>query len=979
MFGIKRKDRRQHMYVLGKSGTGKSVMLENMIIQNIHQGEGVCVVDPHGELVEKILETIPPERVNDVVYFNPADTDYNIGFNVLQLDDPRYKHLVASGLMGIFTKIWANAWSSRMEYILNNTILALLDTPDTTLLGIPRMLVDKDYRQYIINNLKDPVVKAFWVHEYEAWRDQFRNEAIAPIQNKVGQFLSSNIVRNVVGQTRSTINIFEIMNNKKIFLVNVSKGRIGEDNSALLGGMLITKLQLSAMERVRIPENQREDFYLYVDEFQNFVTDSFASILSEARKYRLCLIIAHQYIAQLETADSKTVKDAVFGNVGTMIIFRVGADDADALEKEFEPEFVVEDFVNLPNYHIYNKLMVDGVTSRPFSAKTLPPVNVQTSDEIRNMVIETSRNNFTRRRSEVEAEIQKWSSTVPGQTRPDGEETEGKFKAECSNCGKVIYVPFEPEAGRPIYCKECLFKIKNGEVEAAAGFRPPKEKRDNISYDALASLGIEFKAEARPPARFDRPTSSRPPTLSGSGSTNAPRFVPRPVSSAPQIPVPPVVPPSTVPPVTPAAAVSTASRPAPTAPRTPTMPAPPRAGTPVQSPRPSASATFKPAPRPAPIRPPQTRTAQDENLPPQGMIRADSRDMSIAKAMSERQAPSDVSLPNPRVVRAPIRKERKMPDTSGLQSLLKDALGGVINSAKMQPKPSVEEISEKQESATPKPSISLDALKKATPAQFISPTKDAQPERQNMLKDAISLAMGERVSAVEATVAEVQESVDAIQDDMKEVQKKAEQEKKQEEIDQEKKVHDDALEQERLEEEKKKEAARAEEERIQKENAEKEREETRLRMEKEIQEKMEREIEAEKKRLKEVEEERQKAFEAAKIKAEEERLAAERERDRLKEELRQTEIRAREIEEEKKKVKEAEEARLKVERDMKELQLKEEKEREEKERVAKEEALRDLENARQSAPKIPEQEPELPPKTKKAKEIPEDLLKQILD
>lgn len=977
MFGIKRKDRRQHMYVLGKSGTGKSVMLENMIIQNIHQGEGVCVVDPHGELVEKILETIPPERVNDVVYFNPADTDYNIGFNVLQLDDPRYKHLVASGLMGIFTKIWANAWSSRMEYILNNTILALLDTPDTTLLGIPRMLVDKDYRQYIINNLKDPVVKAFWVHEYEAWRDQFRNEAIAPIQNKVGQFLSSNIVRNVVGQTRSTINIFDIMNNKKIFLVNVSKGRIGEDNSALLGGMLITKLQLSAMERVRIPENQREDFYLYVDEFQNFVTDSFASILSEARKYRLCLIIAHQYIAQLETADSKTVKDAVFGNVGTMVIFRVGADDADALEKEFEPEFVVEDFVNLPNYHIYNKLMVDGVTSRPFSAKTLPPVNVQTSDEIRNSVIETSRNNFTRRRSEVEAEIQKWSSTVPGTTRPDGEEVEGKFKATCSNCGKDIYVPFEPEAGRPIYCKECLFKIKNGEVEAAAGFRPPKEKRDNISYDALASLGIEFKTEVRSPApaRYDRPAPR--PLAPGAGSSNAPRFVPRPATPTPNpAPVTATAPAVPAPVTNIPSAAPVAPRPAPTAPRPPTVATPTQAPASAGAPRPQTPPpAFRPTPRPAPIRPQQpVRTQQDENMPPQGMIRADARDMAIAKAMSERQAPSDVSLPNPRVVRTPIRKERKMPDTSGLQSLLKDALGGVLNSSKPQPRASEASQAEEQQPSAPKPTMSLDSLKKATPSHFISPTKDAMPERQTMLKDAISLAMGERISAVEEKVTEVQEAIDTVQDDVKEAQEKI-----QAEADQ------------------KKEAERAEEEQLQKEKIEKEREETRLKMEKEIQEKMEREIEAEKKRLQEAEVARLKALDEAKAKAEEERKAAEIERDRLKEELRQTEIRAREVEAEKKRLRDEEEARLKVEREMKDLAEKEakekqqkeqqekeqkakaEQEREEHEKLAKEEALRKLEDDRLPPPKVPVSEPEQPPKAKKAKEIPEDLLKQILD
>src|SRR3989344_875019 len=267
LFGIKRNDRRQHVYVVGKTGTGKSALLNNFIVQDIMNGEGLCVVDPHGELVEGILKKIPESRMEDVIYFNPADTDYHIGFNVLELPDPKYKHLVASGLMSIFTKIWSNVWSARMEYIMNNAILALLETPGSTILGITRILVDKDYRQKIISNVTDPVVKAFWINEFESWRDQFRNEAIAPIQNKVGQFLSTNLIRNVVGQRKSTIDIFSLMNEKKVFLVNVSKGRIGEDNSALLGAMLITKIQLSAMERVRIPEDERKDFFLYVDDF----------------------------------------------------------------------------------------------------------------------------------------------------------------------------------------------------------------------------------------------------------------------------------------------------------------------------------------------------------------------------------------------------------------------------------------------------------------------------------------------------------------------------------------------------------------------------------------------------------------------------------------------------------------------------------------------------------------------------------------
>jgi CxxC-x17-CxxC domain-containing protein len=537
VFGIKRRDRRQHMYVLGKSGVGKSVLLENMIVQNIWNGEGVCVVDPHGELVETVLASIPAHRVKDVVYFNPADTDYHIGFNVLEIDDPKYKHLVASGLMGIFTKIWANAWSARMEYILNNAILALGDTPGSTLLGIPRLLVDKDYRQMIVNNLKDPVIKAFWVHEYENWRDQYRNEAIAPIQNKVGQFLSTAMVRNVLGQPKSTINLFEMMNTGKIFLVNVSKGRIGEDNSALLGGMLITKLQLAAMERVRVPEEERKDFYLYVDEFQNFVTDSFASILSEARKYRLCLCLAHQYIAQLVTKDSQAVRDAVFGNVGTMIVFRVGAADADFLEQEFEPEFMVQDMVNLPNYTIYLKLMVDGLTSRPFSAKTLPPYKIPVSENVSQQIIESSRSLYARPRDEVEKEINSWSGMLSGAT----ESGEGKFKAVCSSCSKETTVPFEPEPGRPVYCKDCIAKIKSGELKPLKG-APRSKSLEPQSFAALANIGIEFPLEKETPAPAVVPTpapapkpASTAPVASAPASVQKPAFA-RPAPSNTLIP-----------------------------------------------------------------------------------------------------------------------------------------------------------------------------------------------------------------------------------------------------------------------------------------------------------------------------------------------------------------------------------------------------------------------------------------------------------
>lgn len=506
-FGIKRADRRQHMYVVGKTGAGKTAFLKNMALQDIQNGEGLAIIDPHGEFVEDILDSIPAHRMQDVVYFNPSDMDYPVSFNILEVADPRYKHLVASGLIGIFTKIWANVWSARMEYILANCILALLDTPGTTLLGIPRMLVDRDYRQKIINNLKDPVVKSFWLNEYEEWDPRYRNEAIAPVQNKVGQFLNVSLIRNIVGQSKNTIDVDEIMNTGKILLVNVSKGRIGEDNSAILGAMIITKIQLSAMERVRIPEEKRRDFYLYVDEFQNFATDSFVNILSEARKYRLNLIIAHQYIGQLVTETTTAVKDSVFGNVGTMISFRVGAADAEFLEQEFTPEFLQDDLIRLPNYHIYMKLMIDGITSRAFSAKTLPPPVVDQEHKDRKKIIEVAREKYARDRSDAEEEITRWAGNIemqdmltqPPSPRKSQSGSTTLYDAVCSNCGKPTKTIFKPEPGKPVYCKSCLKKIRT-QKEQQKDLIPstttaPFRQRKSENTANLEMLGIEFGSQ----------------------------------------------------------------------------------------------------------------------------------------------------------------------------------------------------------------------------------------------------------------------------------------------------------------------------------------------------------------------------------------------------------------------------------------------------------------------------------------------------
>ncbi|HYV33818.1 MAG TPA: type IV secretory system conjugative DNA transfer family protein, partial [Candidatus Limnocylindria bacterium] len=333
--------------------------------------------------------------------------DYPVAFNILESVDPKYKHLVASGLMGVFTKIWANLWSARMEYILNNTILALLDSPGNTLLGITRMYVDKKYRKKIVDNVKDPMVRAFWVDEFANYNEKYRTEAIAPIQNKVGQFLSSGIIRNIVGQPKSTIDMREIMDQNKILIMDLSKGRVGEDNSALLGAMLVTKLQLAAMSRTDIPEHERKDYYLYVDEFQNFATDSFATILSEARKYRLNLIVGHQYIGQLVQERNTKVRDAIFGNVGTLVVFRVGAEDAEFLVKEFEPIFTEIDIVNLPKYQILLKLMINGVASDPFSAATLPPNPNYFTGNI-DKTIKVSRERYSNPVAEVEEKISRW-------------------------------------------------------------------------------------------------------------------------------------------------------------------------------------------------------------------------------------------------------------------------------------------------------------------------------------------------------------------------------------------------------------------------------------------------------------------------------------------------------------------------------------------------------------------------------------------
>ncbi|HMO77658.1 MAG TPA: type IV secretion system DNA-binding domain-containing protein [Candidatus Paceibacterota bacterium] len=399
-FGIKAKDRQRHMYIVGKTGMGKSTLLENMAVQDIQNGEGMAFIDPHGSAAETLLDYIPEHRLNDVVYFAPFDTGNPISFNVMEDVDPDKRHLVVSGLMSTFKKIWVDAWSARMEYILTNALLAIIEYPDTTLLSVNRLFSDKVFRKQVVDYIKDPAVKAFWVDEFANYTDRFAAEALPAIQNKIGQFTGNPLIRNIIGQPHSSFDIRKIMDERKILIMNLSKGLIGETNANLLGSMLTTRIYLAAMSRADLPVAQMKkmpNFYFYVDEFQSFANATFANILSEARKYHLNLIIAHQYIAQME----EEVRDAVFGNVGTTVAFRVGPFDAEVLETVFTPRFLAADLVNLGFAQIYLTLMIDGIGSQPFSALTLPPI-APPSISCKDMVIAASRRNYTKSREVVE-------------------------------------------------------------------------------------------------------------------------------------------------------------------------------------------------------------------------------------------------------------------------------------------------------------------------------------------------------------------------------------------------------------------------------------------------------------------------------------------------------------------------------------------------------------------------------------------------
>ena len=483
-FGIKADDRTRHMYIIGKTGMGKSTLIENMVVQDIRNGEGFAFIDPHGKSAALILDYIPPDRVKDVVYFAPFDTDNPISFNVMEDVGADKRHLIANGLLSAFKKIWGpETFSARMEYILMNSLLALLEYPGSTLLGVSRLLTDKTYRKKVVDNVKDPSVKAYWVEEFAKYSENYAKEAVPGIQNKLGQFTSNPLIRNIIGQPHSSFDLRKMMDERKILIVNLSKGQLGEGNANLLGGMIITKIYLAAMSRADLTEGELKrlpNFYMYVDEFQSFANESFADILSEARKYKLALVVAHQYIKQMD----EKVADAVFGNVGTQIMFRVGAPDAEVLEKEYAPVFTAEDMVSLGFTQIYLKLMIDGVASHPFSAVTLGPIALP-AKSLREEVITSSRTLYGHPRAEVEKNIAEWFASgneegiggAAQEKRPPAQT--GKIEPQGSTFGTRPRLPVQ--AGDPQQAS-VVSPVRAPELQQKEVARPSEPRREETLH-----------------------------------------------------------------------------------------------------------------------------------------------------------------------------------------------------------------------------------------------------------------------------------------------------------------------------------------------------------------------------------------------------------------------------------------------------------------------------------------------------------------
>ncbi|MBI5414159.1 type IV secretion system DNA-binding domain-containing protein [Candidatus Peregrinibacteria bacterium] len=404
-FGIREADILRHIYIIGRTGMGKSTLLENMIFDAMNAGKGMAIIDPHGDLAERALQFVPKKRINDVILFDPSDVDYPVAYNIMECKDAKDRNVLSSGIIGVFKKLYAESWGPRLEHILRNTVLTLLHCTDVSILAIPRILNDANFRKKCLKQVNDPILKDFWANEYETLSPKTRVEWISPILNKIGQFLSNPILRNILGQVKSKFHIRWAMDKGKILIVNLSKGKIGEDVSTLLGSVLISKFQIEAMSRADIPANERKDFYLFIDEFQNFATDSFASILSEARKYKLALIMANQYIAQME----ETVRDAIFGNVGSLISFQVGYDDAEPLMKQFSEKVEETDLVSLSRGAVYLRLLIDGLPTAAFSASTSSPLQVVEDHEKTEKILKVSREKYAVKRKIIEEKIAKWS------------------------------------------------------------------------------------------------------------------------------------------------------------------------------------------------------------------------------------------------------------------------------------------------------------------------------------------------------------------------------------------------------------------------------------------------------------------------------------------------------------------------------------------------------------------------------------------
>jgi hypothetical protein len=505
-FGIRRKDRGRHMYIIGQTGAGKSFLLQLLTLSDIYHDQGFAIVDPHGDFATDIMKYIPEHRLNDVIYLNPADREFPMAFNPMEITDPAMKDHISSELVGVLKRMF-DSWGPRLEYILRYTLLALLDHPDSTMLDIPRMLNEKDFRKQVINNIKDPVVKSFWITEFASWNEKFASEAVAPVLNKVGAFVANPLVRNIIGQKKSAFNIRQIMDEGKILLVNLSRGQVGEDNAAILGALMVTKIQLAAMSRADMPLEDRRPFYLYVDEFQNFATDSFAVILSEARKYGLNLTVANQYVSQMP----EVVRDAVFGNVGTMVSFRIGPGDSKVLGSYFEPVFEAIDLTRLHNQNIFISMIIDGEKAAPFSAATLrmpDPENDQTD-----RIVQMARDNFASHRTEVEDDIRARTAGVDEGARALANTPGGEQKPNKELLG-VLKNPGAPVRSDQPRTDDRRAGESNPNRRpepqgASAEYRPNPSRGASAEYRPNNSASRGASAPYRPPAPASAPY--RPP------------------------------------------------------------------------------------------------------------------------------------------------------------------------------------------------------------------------------------------------------------------------------------------------------------------------------------------------------------------------------------------------------------------------------------------------------------------------------------